>query len=426
MIDNTSRYEHAFSNVFINDEERIRYIYDNSKWRNFTEDWLRYVEYKPNDEESDSLEKLVEWFLNKRSKRVRYAGKRLRKAFPHLPPVEQKKVGLTLLTGSRLDIEWVCRHLDNWKESYEKEWIVKWHPCYANAIAKCWEKYHSKHCGRIAVLFLDEQYIREHIDEFKNQDLYFRLCKRFVNEPWFVVDIDLLKKSTSISAYLFIMSQTPHGIPANEARQLLYQWVITVALCDGTHLYQDFKDYSFWNYKAQMHSVIYAPGLSAALYYVLKMGFHDIVKEFLKWDLVVCETFALYLYPETKDDRENYGLFRTTILECIPEGLKYLARVNRTSCDYISTISQPFTEPRYKGYGDASKYLEIIETNESHLLGAEENVEMSNKTKIENIDAFNSLLSVNPKFQDFIDKLGLIPTEVQNTKEEKRQSSTLI
>lgn len=408
MPDNTKRYEHAFSNVFINDEERIRYIYDNPDWHNYSDDWFRYVTYRPSDEESDSLEQLMEWFVDKRSKRVRYAGKRLRKVFPYLPPVEQRNVGLALLNGSQLDKEWVCRHLDNRKNNFCDDWIVKWHPCYSDSIKTCWEKYHGKHCGRIAVLFLDEDYIREHVDEFKTEDLYLRLCKRFVNESWFVVDVDLLKKSTSIGAYLFIMSQTQHGITAEEARRLLYQWVVTVALCDGSHLFQNYRDHVFWNYKTQTHSVIHAPGLSAALYYILKMGFHEVVKDFLDWDIAVCETFTLYLYPETEDSIQNYRLFRTAILECIPEDLNYLTKVNTGSYEYISTVSQPYTEPRYNGYGKLSpKYLSEPETTCSTSQIGETAISSSKEKVKSDANTLQSLLSIKPELKELIDTLGL-------------------
>ena len=63
-------------------EENIRRIYENPDWKSHVNERLRYREYQLPKDSEESLEQLVEWYTNKRSKRVAYAGKKLKKLFP--------------------------------------------------------------------------------------------------------------------------------------------------------------------------------------------------------------------------------------------------------------------------------------------------------------------------------------------------------
>ena len=101
-------------------------------------DWHSYI-----------IERLIELFVNKKSGKVRYAGKYLKKAFLEAPPVEQRKIGLALLTGNSTDTEWVCRHLNYERSSFRDEATVRWHPCYGDAVEKCWNSYHGVNCGKL-------------------------------------------------------------------------------------------------------------------------------------------------------------------------------------------------------------------------------------------------------------------------------------
>lgn len=98
--------------------EKIKEIYNISDWQSYVDERLRFIEYSVPEDADESLEQLIQWYINKKSKKVRYAGTKLKKVFLILPPVEQRKVGMALLTGSMSDTEWVCKRLNNYKASY--------------------------------------------------------------------------------------------------------------------------------------------------------------------------------------------------------------------------------------------------------------------------------------------------------------------
>lgn len=205
--------------------EIIKQIYNKVDWMSHVNDRLEFKEYSLPQDANESLDNLVSLYTNKKSKRVGYAGKKLKKLFVDLPGVEQRKVGLALLMGNMTDSEWVCKRLNNYKPSFDKDWIINWHPCYENAVEECWNKYHGKYCGRILIQFCPEDIVRKYIDNLIDNDNYFYICRRFVNKPWFKLDIEKLKRCTFINAYLSIMYKTDKGIPEDEARLLLYQWI---------------------------------------------------------------------------------------------------------------------------------------------------------------------------------------------------------
>ena len=99
--------------------EIIRRIYNKADWVSHVDDKLQYRGFTFPDDTNESLDDLICLYTNKKSKRVGYAGKKLKKIFLDLPSVEQRKVGLALLGGGMTDSEWVCKRLDNYKESFD-------------------------------------------------------------------------------------------------------------------------------------------------------------------------------------------------------------------------------------------------------------------------------------------------------------------
>lgn len=134
------------------------------------------------------------------------------------------------------------------------------------------------------IQFLDEDIVYKHLDELTHIDYYFYLSRRFINKSWFKLDVEKLKNSTHINSYLFIMSQTPEGISAEEARQLLYQWIAVIVLHDGKNYRSLTSQNIFWRFNDSGHRVINVWGIDTALYYLLCMNHNDVVKEILEWD----------------------------------------------------------------------------------------------------------------------------------------------
>lgn len=334
-------------------EEKIRRIYENPDWKSHVNERLRYREYQLPEDSEESLEQLVEWYTNKRSKRVAYAGKKLKKLFLDLPKKEQRKVGIALLGGSKVDCEWVCKRLHDYKELYKDEWDIRWYPCYSEAVEAYWNKWHSKSCGKLVAKFLDEETVLKHLDELQDDCYYFELCRRFIGRPWFQLDVEKLKRCTYINAYLSVMAKTASGISKEEARRLLYQWIaiILVSLYDEEMQCKMIKEEIFFKHSTGKRRIVNIWGFDTALYYLLSMNLNEVVDEILQWEKMVyhnyfvkCSEFNNY------KDIDYEWLFREAAVESFPDDMRCLLRINEKHFVYLENISRPFTIPRLRVY----------------------------------------------------------------------------
>lgn len=412
-----------------NTEEIIKQLYQLPTWFSYVNDRLTYREYVPQNNIDEDINYLIECYVNKKSKRVRYAGVKLRKVFLELPPIEQREVGLALLTGSKADTEWVCQRLDNYKPSWDKDWVINWHPCYSKGVEEAWVKYKGKFCGRLLIQFLDKETVRKYLNELLEEDeLYFGLCRRFVHEDWFALDRGRLAKSTSINAYLSILSQTSDGITDEEATCLLYKWIGTI----GAKIKEEYSVFKreniFWRYRLEEHRVIYAWGIDTAIYYLLKMGKHSVIAEFLKWDHLVYHTYYSRLTTEN-DCPENQESFVDVILEKFPSQYRKYCLLNSEFYEYAYSAGQPFTAPRRKPWHFDKMYdipmcleesKEEKSTNENGIHPEDNNIStrlgpFSSEEDIRRLAPYTNeedlkqLVESCPQLQSLIDSLELQP-----------------
>lgn len=340
------------SNIFdsmdntIEPEKVLAAVYQRPSWSSYANDYLEYKEYVMPDNTEDDLDTLISWYVNRTKYKVRYAGVQLRKAFTGLPPVEQRKVGRVLLSGSKADVEWVCNRLDNKKYHWDKDWIVSWHPSYSDLLESAWVKYKSKYCGRLLIQFLDKSIVRKYLDDLLVDDkLYFNLCRRLVNEPWFPFDKERLARLTSINAYLSIMSRASELLTDEEARSLLYQWIGTIAVEYKEKFSRANDKHVFWSDMTEEHRIINAWGFSTALYYLLKMKKQNVIAEILAWDENVYQTFRRGIESED-DDYDNHDKFVDVVLENLPAEYRKFRYLNKKCFDFLVDIDKPFTKPR--------------------------------------------------------------------------------
>ena len=391
--------------------EIIKKIYNKVDWVSHVNDRLEFKEFTYPIDTNESLDDLIALYTNKKSKRVGYAGKKLKKIFLYLPPVEQRKVGLALLGGGQSDSEWVCKRLDNYKESFDKEWKINWHPCYEEAVERCWDKYHGLYCGKLLIQFLPEEIVHKHIDELTDKDLYFYLCRRFVNAPWFELNIEKLKSCTYINAYLSIMVKTKDGISEEEARLLLYQWIAYITVTERIKILT--KDNIFYSDKSKKLRVINAWGIDTALYYLLCMNHNKVVSEFLEWDNYVFEQYYDACYDYKLGTTEVIaGDFKKIIEDNFPSDLKYLLSLNEEYYLYIFSPGQPYTIPRFwntwsnKKEEDVPKYIDQCNVKENS------NIVKSSVGKISK-EKYEQMFKSNPNLKELIGQLNLSPINIE-------------
>lgn len=390
--------------------EIIRRIYNKADWVSHVDDKLQYRGFTFPDDTNESLDDLICLYTNKKSKRVGYAGKKLKKIFLDLPSVEQRKVGLALLSGGMTDSEWVCKRLDNYKESFNKDWNINWHPCYEDAVEKCWNKYHGLYCGKLLVQFLPEEIVRKHLDELTDKDFYFYLCRRFVNASWFELNIEKLKSCTYINAYLSVMAKTKDGISEEEARLLLYQWIAYITVTEWIKILT--KDNIFYSDKSKKLRVINAWGIDTALYYLLCMNHNKVVSEFLEWDNNIFNQFYDVCYDSELGSTEIItGDFKKTIIDNFPSDLRYLLSLNEEYYLYIFYPGQPFTVPRLWNTWSNKKEEDIPKYIQQTNLKVNNSTKNTNEEKISR-DIYERMFDANPNLKELIDKLNLSPTNI--------------
>lgn len=379
-------------------EESIKLIYDKPEWVSYVDDRLCYREYQLPDNSEESVDQLVAWYENKRSKRVKYAGQKLKKMFLILPPVEQRKVGMALLGGNKADSEWVCARLDNYKRWHDEDWRINWNPCYAGLVEECWNKYHTKACGKLVIQFLDEDVVRKYLDEMNDIDYYFKICRRFADKPWFKIDVEKLKRCTYINAYLSVMAKTKEGISKEEARHLLYQWIaVVLVLCyDSENQCRRIKDEIFFNPKTGKRRIVNIWGFDTALYYLLCMNLDDVVDEILQWEkkvyhhyFVKCSEFSDF------ESIDQEWLYREAAVQSFPDDMKFLLRINSEHFEYLESVGRPFTIPRLK------VYITIYEQEDYKMYLQPKTQEMRPE------EMLNKLIEKNPALEKMIGILDI-------------------
>lgn len=400
--------------------EIIRRIYNKVDWVSHVDNKLQYRGYVYPDDTNESLDDLIYLYTNKKSKRVSYAGKKLKKIFLDLPSVEQRKVGLALLSSGLTDSEWVCKRLDYYKASFDKEWKINWHPCYEEAVEECWNKYHGKYCGKLLIQFLPKDIVRKHIDELTDIDFYFYLSRRFVNASWFKLDVEKLKSSTYINAYLSVMIKTKDGISEEEARLLLYQWIAVITTTYAKEINAHTKENIFYNYKNNKLRVINAWGIDTALYYLLCMNHKKVVSEFLEWDNIIFNQYYDTILDEESDSTDiAIGNFKEIIINNFPNDLKYLLYLNDSYYSYILTPGQPFTIPRFWNTWSNKKEEDVPQYIPQFNVQEKDTITNSIENRIDT-DSYERMLDSNPNLRNLIEHLNLSPVNLEEGRRTKR------
>ena len=62
-----------------NAHDIIKELFKLESWRSYVDERLSYKEYQLPRKADENLDLLIDWYTNKKSKRVKYAGEKLRK-----------------------------------------------------------------------------------------------------------------------------------------------------------------------------------------------------------------------------------------------------------------------------------------------------------------------------------------------------------
>ena len=284
-------------------------------------------------QKNESLSSLLKQYTDKKSGKVGVSRPKLQDRFDKQDFQVQRKILKAFLAGAKRDREWAYKKLSG-----------NWDAFFADDIKALWEKYHDKDCERVVIRFLPVEYIIENLPLLDSDVNYSWLCTRLINHPQFHLDKERLSKCDHIYwgpddvEYLYILAKSKSSIERDEATRILYKMLIAQLMYhkEIPESYEDIDDNStMWR---GMELIKKVDGLvpttkwfkvvRRVLWCMGKLGLTDELIAFEEWEKKVQYWFDRRIREEEywlcHDTQEYYDLFRTIVMESIPDRFRYL------------------------------------------------------------------------------------------------------
>ena len=188
-----------------------------SKWNSVKYDFPSYeVSSKEDFPKNKTIETLLRWFNNPKSKKIQLARMELHKRFPFQSYLQQRKImDAVMQRGSKIDVLWAAKHLLQkvyWKDEYLDTILSVWKTEKTNwKLAKIISVHASKECVRECVTFYNPQKPK---DKYPNDYAYDLLITRAaLDDSQFVID----KNTLTPMQYVFTCAKVNRKISHNDA-----------------------------------------------------------------------------------------------------------------------------------------------------------------------------------------------------------------
>lgn len=284
-------------------------------------------------QKNESISSLLKQYADKKSGKVGVSRPKLQDRFDKQDFQVQRKILKAFLAGAKRDREWAYKKLSG-----------NWDAFFADDIKALWEEYHDKDCERVVLRFLPEDYIIENLPLLDCDENYSWLCTRLINHPQFHFDKERLSKCDHIYwgpddvEYLYILAKSKSSIERDEATRILYKMLIAQLMYhkEIPESYEDIEDNStMWR---GMELIKKVDGLvpttkwfkvvRRVLWCMGKLGLTEELIAFEEWEKKVQYWFDRRIREEEywlcHDTQEYYDLFRTIVMESIPDRFRYL------------------------------------------------------------------------------------------------------
>ena len=322
-------------------------------------------------QKNESLSSLLKQYADKKSGKVGVSRPKLQDRFDKQDFQVQRKILKAFLAGSKRDRVWAYKKLNG-----------NWDAFFADDIKALWEKYHDKDCERVVIRFLPEDYIIENLPLLDCDENYSWLCTRLINHPQFHFDKERLSKCVHIYwgpdevEYLYILAKSKSSIERDEATRILYKMLIAQLLYhkEIPESYEDIEDNStMWR---GMELIKKVDGLvpttkwfkvvRRVLWCMGKLGLTEELIAFEEWEKKVQYWFDRRIREEEywlcHDTQEYYDLFRTIVMESIPDRFRYLINEELESRKKrIELMKKPAIDSFIDEFN-----LEIIDNNDTN------------------------------------------------------------
>ena len=230
---------------------------------------------------------VIKNFLDKKSGKVTESRKEIQRRFYGLDWKDQKRIMSAFLDAGKSDRGWAySRLLDLWDDSFEQK------------ISDLWAKYHEFRCAWIIIRYFPLDYIKNNIDQFKDDRDYYFICLRLAKNKNYVIDRIKLSKTD----YLALLYHTDREITDDEARDYLFS--IVHDYCLGDSLMRSLEHVGEGKRGSVVTPANYRK-VNLAIYYLLRLDKEDVVQQFREWNEKLAET--IYNSPEFRLVEKIYG-----------------------------------------------------------------------------------------------------------------------
>jgi len=231
---------------------------------------------------------VIKNYIDKKSGKVTESRKEIQRRFFGLDWKDQKKIMSAFLDAGRSDRDWAySRLLDLWDDSFGQK------------VSDLWAKYHEFRCAWIIIRHFPLDYIKNNIDQFKDDRDYYFICLRLAKDKNYVIDRAKLSKTD----YLALLYHTEREIADEEARDYLFSIVHDYCLGD-TYLRR--IEHVSNGKRGNVITPANYRKVNLAIYYLLRLGKEDVVKQFREWNEKLEDT--IFNSPEFKLVEKIYGL----------------------------------------------------------------------------------------------------------------------
>ena len=231
---------------------------------------------------------VIKNYIDKKSGKVTESRKEIQRRFFGLDWKDQKKIMSAFLDAGRSDRDWAySRLLDLWDDSFGQK------------VSDLWAKYHEFRCAWIIIRHFPLDYIKNNIDQFKDDRDYYFICLRLAKDKNYVIDRAKLSKTD----YLALLYHTEREITDEEARDYLFSIVHDYCLGD-TYLRR--IEHVSNGKRGNVITPANYRKVNLAIYYLLRLGKEDVVKQFREWNEKLEDT--IFNSPEFKLVEKIYGL----------------------------------------------------------------------------------------------------------------------
>ncbi len=223
---------------------------------------------------------IIKNYIDKQSGKVTESRKEIQRRFFGLDWKDQKRIMSAFLDAGKSDRDWAySRLLDLWDDSFEQK------------VSDLWVKYHEFRCAWIIIRHFPLDYIKNNIDQFKEDRDYYFICLRLAKDKNYVIDRTKLLKTD----YLALLYHTEREITDDEARDYLFS--IVHDYCLGDSLLRSLEHVGNGKRGNVITPVNYR-NVNLAIYYLLRLGKENVVQQFREWNEKLEET--IYNSPEFK------------------------------------------------------------------------------------------------------------------------------